>query len=58
MINNQDITIKNLENEIVELKKKLVILRIEKITKQKIKTHLIKETKHKISQMLMLIKST
>lgn len=37
--------------EIIELKKELALLRIKKVTKQKIERHNIKKIQHKISQM-------
>lgn len=46
----------NIENEIIELKKELILLKTKKKTKQTIKTHTIKEIKYKISQMLRLEK--
>ena len=40
--------------EIIELKKELALLRIKKVTKQKIERHKIKEIQNKISQMSRL----
>nr|YP_009396853.1 ribosomal protein L29 [Ophidocladus simpliciusculus]ARW66039.1 ribosomal protein L29 [Ophidocladus simpliciusculus] len=45
----------NIEQELIQLRKQLILLNIKKITKQKIETQFIKKTKHKISQMLTLI---
>lgn len=42
----------NIIKETTKLKKELVILRINKITKQKNERNKIKETQHKISQIL------
>nr|YP_009394176.1 ribosomal protein L29 [Rhodomela confervoides]ARW62738.1 ribosomal protein L29 [Rhodomela confervoides] len=44
----------NLAEEVIELKKQLVFLRIKKVTRQKINTHTIKQAQHKISQILQL----
>nr|QCI07730.1 ribosomal protein L29 [Nitophyllum punctatum] len=52
--NNTDLQNINIENQITELKKKLILLKIKKSTKQKIQTHYIKLTKYKISQLLTL----
>nr|YP_009398949.1 ribosomal protein L29 [Cliftonaea pectinata]ARW68155.1 ribosomal protein L29 [Cliftonaea pectinata] len=49
-----DLTLVNIQNEIIKLKKELVILNIKKKTKQQVKPNNIKKTKHFISQMLTL----
>lgn len=45
----------NTEEEIYRLKKELVILKINKVTKQKFESHKIKKIQHTISQMNQLI---
>lgn len=52
--NNTDLHNVNIENQITELKKKLILLKIKKSTQQKIQTHYIKLTKYRISQLLTL----
>nr|YP_009396650.1 ribosomal protein L29 [Vertebrata australis]ARW65836.1 ribosomal protein L29 [Vertebrata australis] len=44
----------NIEEEIYNLKKELVILRISKVTKQKFEIHKMKKIQHQISQMHQL----
>nr|YP_010851069.1 ribosomal protein L29 [Aphanocladia stichidiosa]WGH14066.1 ribosomal protein L29 [Aphanocladia stichidiosa] len=44
----------NIENETIKLKKELVILRMDKITKQKNERHRTKQVQHKISQILQI----
>lgn len=41
----------NIEEEIIKLKKELALLRMKKVTKQKIERHSIKKIQHRISQM-------
>lgn len=41
-----------INTQILKLKKEIILLKVKQKTKQKIKTHLIKKTKHKISQIL------
>lgn len=50
----KDLTIEDIQNKIIELKKELILLNIKKVTKQNIKSHLIKKNKHQISQLLTL----
>nr|YP_009398299.1 ribosomal protein L29 [Thaumatella adunca]ARW67485.1 ribosomal protein L29 [Thaumatella adunca] len=54
MISKTNRNFKSIEEEVINLKKQLVILRMKKITKQKVETHIIKKTQHKISQILQL----
>ena len=44
----------NLFEEILNLKKELFDLRLKKATRQSIKPHLFKQSKHKIAQLLTL----
>nr|YP_010851663.1 ribosomal protein L29 [Echinothamnion hystrix]WGH14659.1 ribosomal protein L29 [Echinothamnion hystrix] len=44
----------NIEDRTIELKKELVILRINKITKQNNARHKTKQIQHKISQILKI----
>nr|YP_009122164.1 50S ribosomal protein L29 [Vertebrata lanosa]AJH65922.1 50S ribosomal protein L29 [Vertebrata lanosa] len=46
--------IMNTEEEIYHLKKELIILKINKMTKQKFESHRIKKIQHQISQMNQL----
>nr|QCI06054.1 ribosomal protein L29 [Delesseria sanguinea] len=46
--------IEDIQNKIIELKKDIILLKIKQKTKQKIKTHLLKRTKHEISQLMTL----
>jgi large subunit ribosomal protein L29 len=48
----KNLTIQELNQEIVLLKKELFLLRIKKATLKKIKPHLSKHLKHRISQIL------
>nr|YP_009393765.1 ribosomal protein L29 [Caloglossa beccarii]ARW62327.1 ribosomal protein L29 [Caloglossa beccarii] len=43
-----------LDNKIIDLKKQLFFLKIQIATKQKIKLHMIKQTKQQIAQLLTL----
>lgn len=42
------------KEEIVNLKKELVILRLNKVTKQKVERHKVKKIQNKISRILQL----
>nr|YP_009398734.1 ribosomal protein L29 [Kuetzingia canaliculata]ARW67920.1 ribosomal protein L29 [Kuetzingia canaliculata] len=53
-MNNQEMDLNNLQEEIMQLKKQLVILRMKRKTNQKIEAHIIKKTQHKICQLLTL----
>nr|QCI06451.1 ribosomal protein L29 [Dictyurus purpurascens] len=58
-MNNQikifkELTIDEIEKKVIEIKKELIFLQIKQKTKQKIKTHLIKEKKNQIAQLLTL----
>lgn len=46
--------IENIQNRIIKLKKDIILLKIKQKTKQKIKSHLLKTTKHEISQLMTL----
>jgi large subunit ribosomal protein L29 len=48
----KNLTVRELNEEIVFLKKELFVLRIKKATLKKIKPHLLKHLKHRISQIL------
>ncbi len=48
------LNIQEIQNEIIKQKKELVLLKIKCKTKQKIKTHLIKQLKNKIAQLITL----
>nr|YP_009393971.1 ribosomal protein L29 [Polysiphonia sertularioides]ARW62533.1 ribosomal protein L29 [Polysiphonia sertularioides] len=48
----------NLQEELHNLKKELVILRINKITKQKTENHKIKKIQHRIAQINYLENKT
>lgn len=50
----ENLTIEKIQNKIIELKKELILLNIKKVTKQNIKSHLIKKNKYQISQLLTL----
>lgn len=50
----ETLDIETIQNKIIELKKELIVYQIKKATKQNIKTHIIKNIKHEISQMLTL----
>lgn len=50
----QNIALGNENEEIFNLQKELVLLRIKQKTKQNIKTSLFKKIKYKISQILVL----
>ena len=50
----RDLTIEDIQKKIIELKKELILLNIKKVTRQNIKSHLIKKNKHQISQLLTL----
>nr|YP_009392730.1 ribosomal protein L29 [Bostrychia tenella]ARW61292.1 ribosomal protein L29 [Bostrychia tenella] len=43
--------ITGINSQILKLKKELILLKVKQKTKQKVKPHLIKKTKHKISQI-------
>nr|YP_009395005.1 ribosomal protein L29 [Polysiphonia stricta]ARW63567.1 ribosomal protein L29 [Polysiphonia stricta] len=44
----------DIEQEVTKLKKELVILRVNKITKQKTERHKVKKIQHRISQILQI----
>ena len=48
------LTLKEIEEKILELKKEILTLNIKKATKQNIKPHTLKHIKHKIAQLLTL----
>ena len=48
----------DISEEIKNLKKNLVLLRINKITKQKTERHQIKKVQHRIAQLLQLKNKT
>nr|YP_009391285.1 ribosomal protein L29 [Dipterocladia arabiensis]ARW59429.1 ribosomal protein L29 [Dipterocladia arabiensis] len=50
----KNLTLEDIQNKVLELKKELIILNIKKVTNQNIKFHLIKKNKHQISQLLAL----
>lgn len=47
---------KDIEKQIIELKKELIFYKIKKATKQDIKPHIVKHTKRKISKLFTLDK--
>ena len=47
-----------ISEEVKKLKKELVFLRINKITKQKVERHKIKQIQNKIAQLLQLNQNT
>ncbi len=47
---------KEIEKQIIELKKQLIFYKIKKATKQNIKPHVIKNTKYQISKLFTLDK--
>nr|YP_009399763.1 ribosomal protein L29 [Digenea simplex]ARW69582.1 ribosomal protein L29 [Digenea simplex] len=49
--------LERVDQDIIDLKKELVLLRIKKVTKQKLEPHIIKKTKHQVAQMLTIHKS-
>lgn len=51
MLNNSEI-----EDEILNVKKELFNLRLRRKTKQSFKSHQIKHSKHRLSQLLMIKK--
>nr|YP_009397893.1 ribosomal protein L29 [Sonderella linearis]ARW67079.1 ribosomal protein L29 [Sonderella linearis] len=51
---NKHISIEQIDNKIIELKKELVLLKIKKITKQNVKIHLIRIVQNNISKMFSL----
>jgi len=53
-VNFKELQIGNIENKIIELKKELIFLKIKQKTQQKFTPHIIKKTKHQISQLLTL----
>jgi ribosomal protein L29 len=46
--------LEEIENEIIKLRKDLVFLRFEKVTKYKIKTHFFKHYRRKLNQLITL----
>nr|YP_009730760.1 50S ribosomal protein L29 [Cladosiphon okamuranus]QAY80997.1 50S ribosomal protein L29 [Cladosiphon okamuranus] len=51
------LTNRELEDEILNVKKELFKLRLRRGTKQSFKSHQIKHSKHRLSQLLMIRKS-
>ena len=47
------LNIRELENEILNVKKELFQLRLKRGTKQSFKSHQLKHTKHRLAQLLM-----
>nr|YP_009397487.1 ribosomal protein L29 [Dasyclonium flaccidum]ARW66673.1 ribosomal protein L29 [Dasyclonium flaccidum] len=54
---NENLSLEQIEEKIIRLKKELVLLNIKKTTKQKISPNIIRKTKHEISKMLRLEQS-
>jgi len=50
----QKLTNEEIKNEILNAKKSLFELRLQKATRQSFKAHLFKHTKHRINQLLMV----
>nr|YP_010155992.1 ribosomal protein L29 [Cumathamnion serrulatum]QQY85400.1 ribosomal protein L29 [Cumathamnion serrulatum] len=46
--------IEEIQNKILELKKNIILIKIKQKTKQKAKPHVLKTTKHEISQLMTL----
>lgn len=53
---NDNSSLKNINNKILELKKEIVLLKIKQKSKQQVKPHMIKQIKYKISNILRLEK--
>nr|YP_011006565.1 50S ribosomal protein L29 [Halosiphon tomentosus]WAM63710.1 50S ribosomal protein L29 [Halosiphon tomentosus] len=52
------LSINELENEILNIRKELFKLRLRRKTKQSFKSHQFKHQKHRLAQLLMVKKST
>ena len=50
----KNLTYKDLEEQIIEVKREIFDLKIKKATRQDIKPHLFKHQKHKLAQLLTI----
>lgn len=50
----ENIDITTLQEQIITLKKEIILMKIKNTTKQNIKTHVIKNKQHQLAQMLTL----
>nr|QCI06644.1 ribosomal protein L29 [Erythroglossum lusitanicum] len=53
-INSSNLTIEEINNKIITLKKELILLKIQKTTKQTIKPHLLKKIKNQVAKIMTL----
>lgn len=51
-IDSSNLTLEEINNQIIKLKKELILLKIQKTTKQTIKPHLLKNIKDQIARMM------
>nr|WOA02434.1 ribosomal protein L29 [Gloiopeltis furcata] len=50
----RDLDLASIESEIIKLKKEFFFLKVKQATKQPVKPHIFKNTKHKLAQLLTL----
>ena len=50
----KNLNLSEVQENIIELKKEIMLLKIKKITQQNIKPHLLKNKKHKLAQLLTI----